>query len=93
MNSLVLLTPNEYAEKTVEGVFKQSAYSSLVWTGKGLTVTLLNTYYSESGTAMSRIQMGSIGKNVSISFMGNSNDVERATRSLASFLDMILPKS
>lgn len=93
MSSLQQLTAKEYAEKTVADAFKQSAYSSWEWTGKGLTVTLLSMYYSESGTATLRIQMVSTGKTVSAFYIGNSNDVERAMRLWGSFWDTTLPKS
>jgi hypothetical protein len=93
VNSLRQLTTKEYAEKTAEGFSKLSGYNSWVWTGKGLTVTLLSMYYSELGKSTLKIEMGWTGKPVSTFFIGNSRDILAIQHLWVSFWDTTLPKS
>lgn len=93
MSSLARITAKEYAVKTVDGISKQSGFNLWGWTARGFQATLTSTYYSELGTGTLRIQMGSLGKTVSLFFTGNSNDVVKATHLLASFLDMTSHRS
>jgi hypothetical protein len=93
VNSLARITDKEYAAKTVEDISRQSGYNLWEWTGKGFRATLISTYYSASETGTLKIQMGCLGKTVSLFFTGNSNDVAKATHLWVSFWDMTSHRS
>jgi len=93
MSSLARITDKEYAAKTVDGVSRQSGYDLWEWTARGFRATLTSTYYSALGTGTLKIQMGCLGKTVSLFFTGSSNDVAKATHLWVSFWDMTSHRS
>ena len=91
-SSLVRITDSEYAKRIADGIPLQTSYNSWAWTEREGAITLVVTYYSESETGTLNLKIPiphSRGKNVSHSYIGNSNDVARVARSLVSALDMI----